>query len=139
MLGSASPPMKRRRVDTSFRKLVLGRDAMEEPAVKRGKRFHKTSPSPLPPTSSDCVRYNAALYEVQSSRALQRSRARIPVRVVFKELRDHDASKRKYAFKDVTYYPPLKPCCIETVEVGEVKEMAASSLPSFTEMAKANT
>jgi hypothetical protein len=74
---SASLPMKLYQVDPSLRKFVLERNVMDESAFKRGERFHKTSP----PTFFDCFQYCKTHFKVHASRALQYSRARVPVRV----------------------------------------------------------
>eukprot|EP00979_Chaetoceros_neogracilis_P001639 scaffold289_cov162-Chaetoceros_neogracile.AAC.1 len=148
MMDSASPPMERRRVrarrasqhsrartpvrvDTLFKKRVLARDSMEEPASKRGKRFHKTSPRVI----SNCRKYNKALREAHAIRVLQHSRSRA-IRALQRI--------RSRACALVTEAVDIEMVDVEMVdmemvlEVGEVKEIKACSLPSFVETAKAD-
>eukprot|EP00979_Chaetoceros_neogracilis_P016408 scaffold7986_cov143-Chaetoceros_neogracile.AAC.1 len=119
-------PLKHRRVDNLFKKRVLARDDIEEPGSKRGKRFHKTSP----PVISNCRKYNKALREAHAIRVLQHSRSRA-IRALQRI--------RSRACALVTEAVDMEMVDMEMVlEVGEVKEMKACSLPSFVETAKAD-
>eukprot|EP00979_Chaetoceros_neogracilis_P008285 scaffold1847_cov233-Chaetoceros_neogracile.AAC.1 len=124
-------PLKHRRVDNLFKKRVLARDDIEEPGSKRGKRFHQTSP----PVSSNCRKYNKALREAHAIRVLQHSRSRA-IRALQRI--------RSRACALVTEAVDMEMVDVEMVdvemvlEVGEVKEIKACSLPSFVETAKAD-
>jgi len=124
-------PLKHRRVDNLFKKRVLARDDIEEPGSKRGKRFHKTSP----PVISNCRKYNKALREAHAIRVLQHSRSRA-IRALQRI--------RSRACALVTEAVDMEMVDMEMVdvemvlEVGEVKEIKACSLPSFVETAKAD-